>query len=91
MPRLTARSMLSFGTEASFAFWMAVASVALPSRSPPPSRAATSMARVSLANSLPRLASWRPLLVLDVRPLGMSRHQPSSAIAAAVRGPGCRR
>ena len=56
-PRLTARSMLSIGTEVLRAFWMASYSVGLPSGSPPPVRAATSMFLISLANSLPRLAS----------------------------------
>jgi hypothetical protein len=49
--------MLSFGIEASRAFWMASASAGLPSGSPPPSRAATVIARVSLVKSAPRLAS----------------------------------
>ena len=52
-----ARSMLSFGIDASRAFWMASASEGLPSGSPPPSRAATVIARVSLVKSAPRLAS----------------------------------
>src|SRR6478752_1924220 len=56
-PRLTARSMLSLGTEDFLAFWMASNRVGLPSGSPPPVRAATSMFLISLANSLPRLAS----------------------------------
>src|SRR3954466_15380877 len=56
-PRLTARSMLSLGTDDFFAFWMASYSVGLPVGSPPPIRAATSMFLISLANILPRLAS----------------------------------
>ncbi len=59
-----ARSMLSLGIEASRAFWIAVASAALPSGSPPPSFAATMIARESLEKSLPRLASAAPFLCL---------------------------
>src|SRR6476661_4111683 len=49
--------MFSLGTEDFLAFWIASYSVGLPSGSPPPVRAATSMFLISLANSLPRLAS----------------------------------
>src|ERR671932_402890 len=56
-PRLTARSMLSLGTDDFLAFWMASYSVGLPAGSPPPVRAATSMFLISLANILPRRAS----------------------------------
>src|SRR5438034_7463469 len=49
--------MVSLGTELSLAFWIASARVGLPSTLLPPVRAATSMARISLANSLPRRAS----------------------------------
>src|SRR5487761_165971 len=38
-PRLTARSMFSFGTEDFLAFWIASKSVGLPAGSPPPGRA----------------------------------------------------
>ena len=65
-PRLTARSMLSLGTEFFFAFWMASKSVGLPAGSPPPVRAATSTFLISLANSLPRLASMTAFLCLVV-------------------------
>ena len=65
-PRLTARSMLSFGTELFFAFWMASKSVGLPAGSPPPIRAATSTFLISLANILPRLASMTAFLCLVV-------------------------
>src|SRR6188472_3721613 len=58
--------MLSLGTELFFAFWMASNSVGLPSGSPPPVRAATSMFLMSLANSLPRLASIAAFLCLVV-------------------------
>src|SRR6516164_39368 len=66
LPRRTARSMLSFGTELFFAFWMASYSVGLPAGSPPPVRAATSTFLISLANSLPRLASTTAFLCLVV-------------------------
>src|SRR5215472_2629016 len=65
-PRLTARSMFSFGTEDFFAFWIASYSVGLPAGSPPPVRAATSTFLISLANSLPRLASTTAFLCLVV-------------------------
>src|SRR4051812_17008908 len=56
--------MLSLGIEASRAFWIASARAGLPSGSPPPSRAATVIARVSLVNSAPRLASTAFFLCL---------------------------
>src|ERR1051325_3554354 len=65
-PRLTARSMLSLGTEDFFAFWMASYRVGLPAGSPPPTRAATSTFLISLANILPRLASMTAFLCLVV-------------------------
>src|SRR4051794_24242894 len=65
-PRLTARSMLSLGTEDFFAFWMASYRVGLPARSPPPIFAATSMFLISLANILPRRASTTAFLCLVV-------------------------
>ena len=61
-----ARSMFSMGTEKSRAFSTAEARVMLPSMLPPPSRAATSMARRSLENILPRAASAAPFLRLIV-------------------------
>ena len=64
MPVSIAFWMLSFGIEASRAFWIAVARVGLPSGSPPPSRAATVIARASLLKSLPRFASAAPFLCL---------------------------
>ena len=45
-----ARSMLSFGIEASLALRIARSSAGLPTGSPPPSRAATVIARVSFEN-----------------------------------------
>src|ERR671938_118498 len=65
-PRLTARSMLSLGTEDFLAFWMASYKVGLPAGSPPPVRAATSMFLISLANSLPRFASTTAFLCFVV-------------------------
>src|SRR3954469_10350901 len=56
--------MLSFGIEYDFAFSIAFASVALLAGSPPPSFAATMIARVSLENSFPRFASAAPFLCL---------------------------
>src|SRR6185312_741275 len=65
-PRLTARSMLSLGTEDFLAFWIASYSVGFPAGSPPPIRAATSTFLMSLANILPRRASMTAFLCLVV-------------------------
>src|SRR6266516_6845754 len=65
-PRFTARSMLSMGTEFLRALWIASYSVGLPSGSPPPVRAATSMFLISFANSLPRFASTTAFLCFVV-------------------------
>src|ERR1700716_1119769 len=56
--------MLSFGIDASRAFWTASASDGLPSGSPPPSRAATVIARASLVKCWPRRASTTAFLCL---------------------------
>jgi hypothetical protein len=56
--------MLSFGIEASRAFWIASASPELPSGSPPPSRAATVIARASLVKCWPRRWSTIAFLCL---------------------------
>src|SRR5436190_1797530 len=56
--------MLSLGIEASLAFEMASASAGLPSGSPPPSFAATVIARASLVKSFPRRASTIAFLCL---------------------------
>src|SRR5947208_3203484 len=61
-----ARSIVSHGTELLRAFSTAADSVMLPSMLGPPSRAATSTARSSLANIWLRLASWAPFLRLIV-------------------------
>src|SRR5690625_3085557 len=58
--------MLSLGTEARFAFWMASKRVGLPAGSPPPMRAATSMSFTILAKSLLRFASLAAFLCLVV-------------------------
>src|SRR5436305_4753686 len=56
--------MLSFGMRASFAFCTAFASAAFMSGSPPPSRAATWIARASLVKCAPRRASTTAFLCL---------------------------
>src|SRR5690348_16305314 len=64
VPLAIARSMLSLGIEASSAFCTASTSAGLPSTSPPPSFAATVIARASLVKSLPRRASTIAFLCL---------------------------
>src|SRR5215213_6163456 len=56
--------MLSFGMLASLAFWTASASAAFDSGSPPPSRAATWIARASFVNCAPRRWSTTAFLCL---------------------------
>src|SRR4029079_12523616 len=56
--------MLSFGMEYERAFSIAFCSARFADGSPPPSRAATMIARVSFENSLPRFASAAPFLCL---------------------------
>src|SRR3954454_25103304 len=56
--------MLSFGIEYDRAFSIAFWSARLADGSPPPSRAATMIARVSFEKSLPRFASAAPFLCL---------------------------
>src|SRR4051812_23415595 len=63
-PFAIARSMLSFGIEYDFAFSIAFCSARLLAGSPPPSFAATMIARESFEKSLPRLASAAPFLCL---------------------------
>src|SRR5207302_10559617 len=63
-PRAIARSMLSFGIEYERAFSIAFCRARLAAGSPPPSRAATMIARASFENSLPRFASAAPFLCL---------------------------
>src|SRR4051794_40642080 len=56
--------MLSFGIEYERAFSIAFCNARLAEGSPPPSRAATMIARVSFEKSLPRFASAAPFLCL---------------------------
>src|ERR1700749_4159013 len=56
--------MLSFGIEYDFAFSIAFCNARLLAGSPPPSFAATMIARDSFENSLPRFASAAPFLCL---------------------------
>ena len=56
--------MLSFGIEASFALRIAFSSAALASGSPPPSRAATVIARESFENAAPLRESTIAFLCL---------------------------
>src|ERR671922_469481 len=64
LPRAIARSILSFGIDASRAFSIAFCSARFPAGSPPPSRAATMIARESFEKSLPRRAPATPFLCL---------------------------
>src|SRR3954469_44148 len=64
VPLAIARSMLSFGMRASFAFCTALASDAFIAGSPPPSRAATWIARASFVKWAPRRASTTAFLCL---------------------------
>src|SRR5919198_1105145 len=61
LPRTIARSMFSFGIDASRAFSIALRSARFASRSGPPSRAATMIARASFEKSWPRRLSVTPL------------------------------
>ena len=63
-PLAIARSMLSFGIEASRAFSIAFWRAMFPPGSGPPSRAATMIARVSFEKSWPRFASVAPFFRL---------------------------
>src|SRR3954471_7689498 len=56
--------MLSLGMDASLALRIASSNAGLPTGSPPPSRAATMIARVSLEDCLPRLESTIAFLCL---------------------------
>src|SRR5205809_740760 len=88
--------MLSLGIEASLAFEMASASAGLPSGSPPPSLAATVIARVSFVKSFPRRASTIAFLCLipahlECPAMGVSLTarllvQPLVGLRAALRG-----
>src|SRR5215217_4716883 len=76
--------MLSFGIEASFAFWTAFPSDAFVSGSPPPSFAATVMARASFVKAAPRLASTIAFLCL------IPAHLECPAMGRESRAGGCR-
>src|SRR3989442_15363235 len=84
--------MLSFGIEYERAFSIAFCSARFPAGSDPPSFAATMIARASLENSLPRLASAAPFLCLiddhllcpDTRAL--LRHLQEELVDAGVVG-----
>src|SRR6266542_1915850 len=64
LPRAIARSIVSFGIDASRAFSIAFWSARLAPGSGPPSRAATMIARASFEKSWPRFASAAPFLCL---------------------------
>src|SRR6201995_2901051 len=82
--------ILSFGIDASRAFWTAVPRAGFPSRSPPPSRAATVIARASLEKSLPRFASAAPFLCLiddhlECPDIQVSLYERGKAMETTVR------
>src|SRR5436853_2818027 len=79
VPLAIARSMLSFGMRASLAFCTAWASVAFMSGSPPPSRAATWIARASFVKCAPRRASTTAFLCL------IDAHLEWPAMAGSLR------
>src|SRR4249919_2230490 len=86
VPFAIARSMLSLGIEASLAFCTARPRAALPSTSPPPSLAATVIARASLVKSLPlRESTIAFLCLIDAHlecpdiPLRLARERPGMA------------
>src|SRR5205807_1305299 len=66
VPRLMARSMLSFGMLLAFASAMAARRRGLPLTSPPPMRAATVISLRMRVKTLPRFASAAPFLCLMV-------------------------
>src|SRR6476661_1870865 len=82
--------MLSFGMEYDRAFSIAFCSARFAAGSPPPSFAATMIARVSFEKSLPRLASAAPFLCLIVDHLLcpdmllLSHHLQESLVHARV-------
>src|SRR5215211_8426706 len=87
--------MLSFGIEYDFAFSTAFWSARLFAGSPPPSFAATMIARESLEKSLPRFASAAPFLCLiddhllcpDTGVLPLSRPRPAGSAGLAPPRP----
>src|SRR5436853_7003591 len=89
LPRRTARSMLSFGTELFLALVIASYSVGLPAGSPPPVRAATSMFLINLAKSLPRLASTTAFLCLVVAHFEWPLIPAHAPLARVPASPAC--
>src|SRR5437763_9193385 len=83
--------MLSFGIDASLALRTAFSSAALPSGSPPPSRAATVIARVSLENCAPLRESTTAFLCLMLAHLECPDIPGSLRIGAGGGPPGTRR
>src|SRR5689334_3299345 len=80
--------MVSSGTDASRAFWNMVRSDGFMSGSGPPSRAATSTWRISLAKTFARLASVAPFLCLIVAHLECpDMRSPRSASFRVAAGP----
>src|SRR5687768_10401847 len=82
--------MLSLGIEASRAFCTARDSAGLPSTSPPPSLAATVIARASFVKSLPRRASTIAFLCLipahlECPAMAHESRDPSSGLGAEPR------
>src|SRR5207249_3879768 len=91
LPRAIARSIVSFGIDASRAFSIAFCRARLAAGSPPPSRAATMIARASFEKSLPRRASATPFLCLIDDHLlcpdtGSHPHQPEEPLVDARVG-----
>src|ERR1700736_1114464 len=80
--------MLSFGIDASLALRTAFSSVALAAGSPPPSRAATVIARVSLENCAPRRESTTAFLCLMLDHFECPDIRESLRSAATDRRPG---
>src|SRR6185436_12343161 len=83
-------SMFSFGIRSALAFSTAFASAALPSGSPPPSRAATVIARASFVKSCPRRASAAPFLRLICAHLEWPATEVILGAAGAHQALGCR-
>src|ERR1700743_2777215 len=82
--------ILSLGIDASRAFCTAVPRDGVPSMSPPPSRAATVIARASLEKSLPRFASAAPFLCLiddhlECPDIQLSLYERGTAMETTVR------
>ena len=90
VPRWMARSILSLGIFSFLAARMAVRRRGLVSGSPPPTRAAMVISRMSLVKTLPRRGVGRRFLVLDRGPFRVPRHgetfcRASSALKIVLR------